>query len=169
MLSWLATLEHHFISVWLRESPSLWAFPFVLYLHTLGLALLAGLSVGIDIWVLAGKPWPKSLSIVGLHRVMWLGFAINALSGLALLLAYPAKALTNWVFFAKLLLIALAVVVIGQLRKEVFTPTATQPLSVSLRARYLAIGSLCLWAGAILAGRLLAYTHTILLASEISF
>jgi hypothetical protein len=169
MLGWLATLEHTAFSVWLRESPSLWAFPFVLYLHTLGLALLAGLSVGIDIWVLAGKPWPKSLSAVGLHQVMWLGFGINALSGVALLLAYPAKALTNWVFFAKLLLIALAIVVIEQLRKEVFTPTTAGLLGVSTRARYLAITSLCLWTGAILAGRLLAYTYTILLASEPTF
>jgi hypothetical protein len=166
VLSWLAALEQNSISVWVRESPSLWGFPFILYLHTLGLALLAGLSVGIDLWVLAARTWPRAVAMVGLHRVMWLGFGINALSGVALLLAYPAKALTNWVFFVKLLLIALAMVTLEQLRREAFTPTREEPLGVSARARRLAAWSLCLWAGTMLAGRLLAYTHTILLASE---
>ena len=30
------------LSYWLRESPSLWAFPFVLILHTVGLAFFVG-------------------------------------------------------------------------------------------------------------------------------
>ena len=166
MLSWLATLEQTPLSVLLRESPSLWAFPFVLYLHTLGLALLAGLSVAIDLWVLAARTWPRSVAMAGLHRAMWLGFSINALSGLALLLAYPAKALTNWVFFAKLSCVVLAMVALEQLRREAFTPTGEARLDVSARARWLAAASLCLWAGTILAGRMLAYTYTILLASE---
>ena len=166
MLSWLATLEQTSISVWIRESPSLWGFPFILYLHTLGLALLAGLSVGIDLWVLAARTWPRTVAVAGLHRAMWLGFGINAVSGVALLVAYPAKALTNWVFFVKLALVALAVVAIEQLRREAFTPSRGEPVGVSDRARQLAVWSLCLWAGTILAGRMLAYTNTILLASE---
>ena len=39
----------------------------------------------------------------GFFRAMWLGFGINALSGIVLLVAYPAKALTNWVFYTKML------------------------------------------------------------------
>ena len=42
MLTLLADVEQTALSVWVRESPSLLAFPFILYLHTLGLALLAG-------------------------------------------------------------------------------------------------------------------------------
>ena len=38
--------------------------------------------------------------------VMWLGFGINAISGVFLLIAYPTKAFTNPVFYLKLLLIA---------------------------------------------------------------
>jgi hypothetical protein len=97
---------------------------------------------------------------------MWLGFAINALSGLALLAAYPAKALTNWVFFAKLLCVAGALWVLEATKTELAGVSGSGVLSVSPRARRLALLSLVLWAGTILAGRLLAYTHSVLLASE---
>ena len=40
------------LSTWLRESPSLWAFPFVLILHTVGLAFLVGANVALDARVL---------------------------------------------------------------------------------------------------------------------
>ena len=48
MMELLASFEQDAFSVWVRESPSLLAFPFILYLHTLGLAMLAGINVGLD-------------------------------------------------------------------------------------------------------------------------
>lgn len=165
MLSWLAIVEQTPLAVWMRESPSLFAFPFILYLHTLGLAMLAGLSVGLDCSVLAARTWPQRLSLVGLYRTMWLGFGINALSGVVLLVAYPAKALTNWLFFVKLLLIVGAVIVLERMRSDAVGALAGDG-RVSARARGLAVVSLLLWTGTILAGRLLAYTHSILLVSD---
>jgi hypothetical protein len=165
MMALLASLEQTAFSVWVRESPSLLAFPFILYLHTLGLAMLAGLSVGIDVWLLSGRSrFPVALQ--GVYRVMWLGFGINALSGLALLAAYPAKALTNWVFFAKLACIAGAMWALELTKTELAAAERAGTDAVSARVRGLAIVSLVLWGATILAGRLLAYTHSILLASE---
>jgi hypothetical protein len=164
MLTLLASFEQNALSVWVRESPSLLAFPFILYLHTLGLAMLAGINVGLDFWLLARKAVP-SFDLKGIYRIMWLGFGVNLLSGLTLLAAYPAKALTNWVFFAKLTLVVIGVWVLQRLKTElVVTEGGTRELS--LRARRLALLSLFVWAGTILAGRYLAYTHHILLASE---
>jgi hypothetical protein len=97
---------------------------------------------------------------------MWLGFAINLLSGLALLAAYPAKALTNWVFFAKMALVVVALCVLERIKGELIVPNGATSRAVGSRARNLAVLSLLLWAGTILAGRFLAYTHHILLASE---
>jgi hypothetical protein len=164
MLTLIARFELNPLSVWVRESPSLWAFPFILYLHTLGLAMLAGLNVGLDFWLLARKTAP-SFDLKGLYRVMWLGFGINLLSGLVLLAAYPAKALTNWVFFAKLTMVVAALWVLQNLKGELAI-AAGATRHVSARARRLAVASLLLWAGTIFAGRLLAYTYTILLASD---
>ena len=165
MMELFASIEHTALSVWVRESPSLLAFPFILYLHTLGLAMLAGISVGIDVWLLTARTVPP-IRMVGTYRVMWLGFGINALSGVVLLWAYPAKALTNWVFFTKLLMVALGMWVLELIKVEMLAAQAEGERAVSARARRLAAASLILWAGTILAGRFLAYTHSILLASE---
>lgn len=165
MMSLLASFEQTAFSVWLRESPSLLAFPFILWLHTLGLAMLAGINVGLDAWLLARRTVP-SFDLRSLYRVMWLGFGINAMSGLALLAAYPAKALTNWVFFAKLSMVALALWVLQRIKSEIAVADGAVERTVAPRVRQLACWSLALWAGTILAGRLLAYTHSILMASD---
>jgi hypothetical protein len=165
MLTLLATVEQNPFSVWVRESPSLLAFPFILYLHTLGLAMLAGLNVGLDFWLLGRRTLP-AFDLKSVYRIMWLGFGINLLSGLALLAAYPAKALTNWVFFAKLTLVVIAMWVLERIKGELVVAEGAATRDVSAQARRLALLSLFLWAGTILAGRFLAYTHHILLTSE---
>jgi hypothetical protein len=85
---------------------------------------------------------------------------MNALSGIALLMAYPTKALTNPVFYLKLSLIAVAMWIFVVIRRRLFDDPAPDPS----RLRFLAITSLASWGGAIIAGRLLAYTYTRLLA-----
>lgn len=164
MMSLLANFEQNGFSVWMRESPSILAFPFILYLHTLGLALLAGLNVGLDVWLLGRRTVP-SIQLSNIYRIMWLGFGINLLSGLALLAAYPAKALTNWVFFAKMAFVVVALWMLERLKREIAVADGATR-EVSARALKLAAGSLVVWALTIMAGRYLAYTHQILLASE---
>lgn len=166
MMNLLATFEQTGISVWVRETPSIFAFPFILYLHTLGLAMLAGISIGLDFWLLGAKSRPPQALLVGVYRIMWIGFGVNLLSGLALLAAYPAKALTNWVFFLKLALVAAALWVLEQTKGELLVAPGVGTDAVNRRARQLAALSILFWFGAIFAGRLLAYTHSILLASE---
>lgn len=165
MMEVLASIEQTALGVWVRESPSLLAFPFILWLHTLGLAMLAGVNAGLALWLLGSRTVP-SFDLTSVYRVMWLGFGINALSGLTLLAAYPAKALTNWVFFVKLALVAGALWALQQTKGEIAVANGTAAREVSARARNLAMLSLLLWGGTIFAGRLLAYTHHILLASE---
>jgi len=58
---------------------------------------------------------------------------------------------------AVILIIALAVLVLRALRREAFGRSG----SVAGRARLLAATSLILWAGAITAGRLMAYTSAL--------
>ena len=55
---------------------------------------------------------------------MWLGFGINAISGVFLLIAYPTKAFTNPVFYLKLLLIASAVVIMQRMKNRLFGDVA---------------------------------------------
>lgn len=147
-------LETSALSVWLVESPSLFAFPGILAVHTVGLGLLAGLSAALDLRLLGVARGIPPAAFVRLRPVMWFGFWLNLGSGLLLLLAYPTKALTNPVFYLKLGLIAVALVVLrAQLR-------AARDGQLNSSPRRLAAVSLVLWAAAITAGRLLAYTCT---------
>ena len=167
MTAFFLWIEQTALSEWVRESPSLWAFPFILFLHTLGLALLAGMSVALDLWLLSGATRAPRIAAAGFFRTTWVGFAVNAISGVVLLIAYPAKALTNWVFYSKMLLIALALIALERIRREVFAGIRPgDVIAVTSRARSLALASLAFWAGTTFTGRLLAYTHTILLASD---
>jgi hypothetical protein len=151
-------LEATSLSTWLRESPSLWAFPFVLILHTVGLAFFVGTNVAWDVRVLG---FSLGIPLAALRRyflVMWAGFWINASSGVLLLIAYPTKALTNPLFYAKLALIAFGAVLAFRIRREVNgldVRADAPPL-----ARMLAAVSLACWIAVIFAGRLLAYTCT---------
>jgi len=90
---------------------------------------------------------------------MWLGFAINATSGVLLLTAYPTIALTNPVFYVKLVLIGFAVWIMTKLNSRVFDDSSLNEAAMIARGRTLAKWSLFLWIGAITAGRLLAYTY----------
>ena len=99
-------VENLGLSIWLRESPSLWGFPFVLILHTVGLAFLVGSSVAVNVRVLGlarGVPFGP---LSRYFTVMWCGFWVNAVLGRAAALAYPTKALTNPLFYVKLGFIA---------------------------------------------------------------
>ena len=91
---------------------------------------------------------------------MWAGFWINAVSGVLLLIAYPTKALTNPLFYAKLGLIVAGLVLARALRARLSDDSGAGPVALSPSARRLAIASLACWAASITAGRLLAYTYS---------
>ena len=153
-------IETTALSTWLRESPSLWAFPFVLILHTVGLAFLVGANVALDVRVLGlarGVPL-RTLERYGV--VMWTGFWINAVSGVLLLLAYPTKALTNPLFYVKLVLIAIGLGIAAKLKVRLRALPVPEAQVLPPRLQALAVASLLCWGLGITAGRLLAYTYS---------
>jgi hypothetical protein len=148
-------LESTAASQWIVGSPSLFAFPGILAAHTVGLGLLAGLNGALDLRLLGvGRGIPPR-SFASFLPVMWIGLGVNVASGLALVLAYPTKALTNPVFYVKLTLIAVALVVLRVVLRRLAAGEAE-----SRTLRMLAALSLASWAAAIAAGRFLAYTCT---------
>ena len=150
-------LESTALSRWLVESPSVFAFPLVLALHTIGLALLVGLNAALDFRILGVAPRIPVTAFGRFLPVMWAGFWLNAASGLLLLIAYPTKALTNPVFYLKLVLVGAAAGILVAVRRRVLSEGVLQ--SAPARVKLLAVASLACWAGAIVAGRLLAYTY----------
>ena len=158
----LQTIEESGLSTWLRESESPFAFYFVLLFHTFGLALLVGANAVIDLRLLGIARDIPLAPLKRLFGIMWLGLAINAVSGVLLLIAYPTKALTNPVFYTKLTLVGFAVWVMTKLKSRVFSDSTSNEAAMVGRGRTLAKWSLVLWIGVITAGRLLAYTYNYL-------
>ena len=156
-------IEHTDISLWVR-GPSYLAFPLILTIHTIGMGFVAGIGSIIAIRVLGFPPNVPLASMEKFYPAFWIGFAMNATSGVLLLLGYPYKAATNPVFYVKLSCIALGIFLAVKIRNEVLrAPYANGPAAVIAVPRHaimLARLSLFSWIGAITAGRLLAYTFT---------
>jgi hypothetical protein len=157
----LAFVEGGELSNWIRGSESIFAFPTIITLHTLGMGFLAGGSAAIDLRILGFAP---GISLMARFLpLLWLAFAVNAVSGVLLLVAYPTKALTNPVFYIKLCLITLAMWLVHRIGRIVMrAPDSGQDgssIPLPKHARELAAASLAAWIALITAGRLLAYTH----------
>jgi hypothetical protein len=142
-------------SMWMVGSPSLFAFPAILTAHTIGLGLLAGLNGALDLRLLGAARDIPPRSFLRYLPVMWFGLWLNVASGIALVIAYPTKALTNPVFYLKLGMIGAALLILRVVLRRLRAGEAE-----SRTLRRLALCSLIVWAAVITAGRLLAYTCT---------
>lgn len=151
-------LEGSAVAVWTRESPSIWAYPTVLTLHTVGLGVLVGANAVIDFRLLGFAPRLPIPSLAPLYRFMWAGFAINAVTGVMLFASNATTKGKQPVFYIKLTLIALALVITAVIRRTMERgPARPDPDLGPGPGRRLAALSLLLWAGAVTAGRLMAY------------
>jgi hypothetical protein len=171
-LIWLESTSLH---DWIVGSPSLLAFPGILALHAIGMGFAAGLSAAIDLRILGVAPAVPLPEMRRVLPILWGGFWLNAASGVLLLIGYPTKALTNPVFYLKLTLIAVAMVLVVRISRRLDgeapdgRPDGRPPRRGFLDGwslRRMAMISLACWAGAVTAGRLLAYTYTRLSATE---
>ena len=158
-MDFLQTLQQSAFSKWVSESGSLLGYPTILLLHPIGLATVAGLNAGLNLRLLGFAPAVPIAPLGRLFPAMWLGFAVTAASGLALLVADPVTRLSQVIFYVKLLFVALAVVNMQMLWTRVFRDAAANPNAVPPSARTLAMTSLFFWIAATTSGRLIAYVY----------
>jgi hypothetical protein len=128
-------------------------------LHTIGMGFLAGGSAAIALRILGFAPHIPLRAMARFLPLLWLAFAVNAVSGILLLTAYPTKALTNPVFYLKVCLIAFAVWLVYRIGAAVLRAPDADKGPVTAKDKLLAVASLASWIALITAGRLLAYTH----------
>jgi hypothetical protein len=156
MMDMLAALEASTFSIWLKESASIWAYPTVLTLHTVGLALLVGANWALDLRLLGFADAIPLAMLAQSFRVMWLGFWVNAVSGAMLFAADATTKGATTLFVSKLGLVTVGVVLIILTKRAVYQG-ATEAPSTGRGAKALAAASLVVWVVAIAAGRLMAY------------
>lgn len=145
------------VSVWIREA--FWPFPVILALHISGMALLAGTGVVTSLRVLGVAPAIPLSAMNRFWPAAWLGLTLAMVSGIALFMSYPAKAITNIPFFPKLVILTASVILWRIMARRLIADPANDFAKVSGRWK---LASLAVIAGlvfVIAAGRLLAYTY----------
>jgi hypothetical protein len=154
MDSFFAAIEQTGLSVWMREDP--YAYFLALIFHAFGMALLVGGGIAISLRFFGVGRAAAMAKFRGFSPVLWWGAALAVVSGVLLLLAYPAKALTNPVFAIKFVCLIGAALLVRVLLRADTPPRNT---------RLLAALALMLWLAGVASGKLLLHTYAVLTVS----
>lgn len=157
MMDFLKAIENAGFSRWVVESSSVFAFPSILLLHTIGMGIVVGICAGIDLRILGYAPAVPLAPLERFIPLFWIGFWVNAITGVIMLAADATTKAINPDFYVKMAFVFLAVINLQIIRKRVFRDPLIDKAPFSMNAKMLAILNLVFWLGAITAGRLLAY------------
>lgn len=147
---------------WLSNTPlsqaiqtTSWAIPGIQVVHILCLAVLFALALSFSLRI-AGRGFAVETlaSLAGRFvPAMWICLALLLVSGALLILAEPFRAITNPVFYLKMALLAVAIVITVWLaavaRRPVEKTTVVHVAGATL--------GMLVWSGIIIAGRYIAY------------
>ena len=153
-MGFLVWLEATGLAEWVRSSTS--GYPSMIALHAIGMAIMVGLSLLLDLRVLG---WFAGIPLQALRRffgLAWIGFGINFISGSALFSAQATSYIVDWVFMSKMTLVLLGAVTAAILQPAVVKAGAAgEQLSGGTKA--VAAVAIVFWLVAIVMGRLTAY------------
>jgi hypothetical protein len=152
-LSWLESTGY---VRWMLEVPA--AYPFMLTVHALGLALTVGVLVALDLRLLGLY---RTIPLASLDRLLWIawaGIGLNAATGVSIFMTEATGYVTNVPFILKMVFVALGILTLvatqRMLRQHAVVLGTGQ---VPARGRSLALGSMLFWTMAVVTGRLIAY------------
>ncbi|HLE56101.1 MAG TPA: hypothetical protein VJB15_03395 [Rhodothermia bacterium] len=149
MGSLIGQIDQSSVAIWIRESGVLYGYPLILFLHTLGLSTLVGLSSAINLRLLGFASGIPLASLKRIFPLMWAGLALTAATGILLFMSDATRHSANPAFFVKLVFVLMAVIALALTWTRVFHGQQS--------GRMLAACSLACWFGALSAGRLMAY------------
>jgi hypothetical protein len=152
-VGFLVWLEATGLAEWVRSSIP--GYPSMIALHAIGMAVMVGLSLLIDMRVLG---WFAGIPLNALQRffgIAWLGFGINFLSGGALFSAQATSYITDWVFMTKMALVFLGAITAAILAPAIAKAGPNGQISGGTKA--VAAIAIVFWLVAIVMGRLTAY------------
>jgi hypothetical protein len=151
-LSWL---EATGLAEWVRTSTA--GYPMMITCHAIGMGIMVGLSVMLDLRLLGAF---AGIPVAALHRLLgiaWIGFGINFLSGVALFSSQATAYIVNVVFMTKLALVFLGAIAAAILQPQLAAAGGWPAGVAPGGTRALAFLSIVFWLGAITLGRLTAY------------
>jgi hypothetical protein len=153
---------------WLANTPwsiaiheSRWAYSFIESVHVLTLCLFLGMAVMLDLRLLGVTMRRTAASEVLGQLLPWtaVGFVLMVISGMLLFYAIPVRTFQNIFFRVKILFLLSAGLNVWIFHSTVYRKVAEWNLNPipPRRARVAAGLSLALWAGIVVAGRMIAY------------
>jgi hypothetical protein len=155
-VEWLASTRW---SIALHES--LYVYPLVESTHVLTLGLFVGLAVILDLRLLGLVFRRVPASEVTARLLPWtkVGFVVMAVTGVLLFYAIPVRTYQSIFFRVKIAMLLLAGLNIWLFHSRAERRVAEWDLApvTPLAARVAAMVSLVLWAGIVVAGRMIAY------------
>lgn len=152
-IAWIQQTELH---RWLGESPEWFPYPFIIALHAMGMGTIVGMNVALDLRILGIASDIPLASLESFFPFMWLGFGVNAITGVGLTITHP-ELLLNWVMWIKFSCIILAIGSLRLLRRLIFHDPKLDLAHIPVGRQVLAGLSIFFWTGAIFAGRMTAY------------
>ena len=152
------TIEQTSLSTWLRETPSIFGYYFILLFHAFGMAFVVGGNAVVDLRLLGIVPALPLKPLKRLFPIMWVGFWMNFASGIFLVIAYPTKEFTNIDFYCKLTFVTLGIITMYRLDHRVFEDASLSEAAMIVNGKTLAKWSLVFWIAAVTAGRMLSET-----------
>jgi hypothetical protein len=156
-MHFLEFLENLAFSQWVKNAPTIWAFPTILVLHTIGMGIVAGGSAMLSLMILGFWPAVPMKPFVRVFPYMWAAFWLNAVTGTMMLIADATTKLTMLDFYLKMTFVFTGIYLLARTRRQVFDDPQLDKAPVTGNAKMLAWASLGCWFGAIIAGRLMAY------------
>jgi len=153
-ISFFQWCENSLIGAGIRHST--WQFPIIETIHLLGLTILFGSLMVVDLRLLGIVLRRHSVAVVAGDFMIWFWTAllISACTGVAMFLSEATRMSYNSAFFAKIVLIVLAVAFHLTVHRGVVTPGASKS---AFMGKFAACLSLLCWLSVALAGRAIAF------------
>jgi hypothetical protein len=158
MHDFIVWLQNSGVGTWVREA--FLPFPIILSIHVLGMALVAGPAFASGLRLLGAAPGIPLAQIKRLRPIYIAGAILILPSAFLLFVSYPAKAVTNPMFYVKLVAIAFGVWLTWFKAPKSLDDPALQSGPLPGRLKAYGAGLIAIWAFVIMAGRLLAYTYS---------
>jgi hypothetical protein len=138
---------------------SAYGYPIMLMLHSLGLAIMVGLSVILSLRVLGFFSVIPFSSLHKLLKIAWVGFIVNFISGGALFSSAATSYMVDPIFLIKMSMVILGAILVGVMQNMIKNAIASghgdAAASTGLKAvAWFTIGA---WTIGMVTGRLIAY------------
>lgn len=155
LFPWFQWCENAGLIVAMRRS--LWIFPLVESLHLIGLALIGGAILTVDLGLLGLGPARQTPARAAREAERWLFLSLSIMlpSGFLLFMASAVKCYYLPAFWVKMTCLLLALIFTFSIRRRVAASVDSRLHPV--RTRLVALVSLSLWTSVAVAGRLVGF------------